>query len=100
MSVYVHKLYLPFFRKPLRLGRLRLKLTYSAGDAAKTAILYGGLCFFAKALSALRAGTRPEIVLVPCFSSREKFLFDCDISVSMPAVVFIYRIMRVVQKLQ
>jgi hypothetical protein len=90
---------LPFFRKPLRLSRLRLKLTYSTGNAAETAILYGGLCFFAKALSAPQAGARPEIVLAPCFSSREKILFDCDISVSMPAAVFFYR-MRLFRNLK
>jgi hypothetical protein len=85
--------YGPLFRKPLGLRRFRVKATFSAGDAAETALLHGGLCLFAGLFSSLPG--RAKIVLEPCFSSGEKLSLDCDISVSVPAAVFLYRVIAV-----
>jgi hypothetical protein len=91
--------YGPFFRKPMKLGRFRLKAIFSSGDAAETALLYGGLRLAVTALPLLRAeaGNRPlrvkpEIWLEPRFSSGAACSFDCDISLSIPAAVFLYRL--------
>jgi hypothetical protein len=82
----------PFFRKPLALRRCRLSVAFSAGDAAETAMLHGGLCLLARSLSCLPRGEKQEIALSPCFSSRAGFSLGCDISLSLPAAVFLCRI--------
>jgi hypothetical protein len=82
----------PLLRKPLALRRCRLSLAFSAGDAAETALLYGGLCLLARSLSRLPRGERPELSLSPCFSSQAGFSLGCDIALSLPAAVFLCRI--------
>jgi hypothetical protein len=81
-----------FFRRPLRLKRFRINASFSAGGAAETALLYGGLCCLAGCLPA-RSGA--EITLEPRFSSREEFSLDWDISFSMPAAVFLCRMIAI-----
>jgi hypothetical protein len=90
--------YGPFFHKPMKLGRFRLKAVFSSGGAAETALLYGSLCLAVQMLPRSRAETGkrpfragPEIWLEPRFSSGEEFSVDCDISLSIPAAVFLYR---------
>jgi hypothetical protein len=83
--------YLPVFRKPLRLRRLRLRLVFSTGDAAETALLYGRLCVFFASLYPRLIRGRPEITLSPSFSPERELSPDCDISLDIPAAVFLFR---------
>jgi hypothetical protein len=85
------ELYGPLFRHPLRLGPFRLDLAFSTGDAAETALLHGRLCLFLNFLYLLPSRGRPEVTLKPCFLSRRELSLDCDISVTMPAAVFLFR---------
>jgi hypothetical protein len=88
-------LYAPVFRRPLKLDRFRLRLAFSTGDAAETAVLHGGLCLLLNCLFPLwtppGSRRRPEISLEPCFLSRQKAVLDCDISLAIPAAVFFFR---------
>jgi hypothetical protein len=84
-------LYGPVFRRPLELGRFRLRLAFSAGDAAETALFYGWLCLVLDFLYPLPVMNKREIVLEPRFLSPRKISLDCDISLSMPAAVFLFR---------
>jgi hypothetical protein len=79
------------FRKPLALGRFRLGLAFSSGDAAETAVFHGGLCLFFSSLHPLLSRAGPEINLSPRFSSRRELSLDCDISLTLPASVFFFR---------
>ena len=86
------ELYGPLFRRPLALGRFRLCLAFSTGDAAETALLHGRLCLFFNFLSLPPFRGRPEIALKPRFLSRRELSLNCDISVAMPAAVCLFRI--------
>jgi hypothetical protein len=85
--------YIPLFRKPLALSRFRLRLAFSSGDAAETALYYGGLCLLLNSLYPLPALSRPEITLEPRFTSRREAAVDCTISLTMPAAVFLFRLL-------
>jgi hypothetical protein len=87
--------YAPVFRKPLRVKRLRVKLDFSTGDAAETAVLYGWLCGLFSSLLPRPVRGRPEIALGPSFSSRREWSLDCDISLGMPAALFFFRMISV-----
>jgi hypothetical protein len=93
-----------FFRKPMKMERFSLKAVFSSGDAAETALLYGGLYLAVHALPLGSAGkdrlsgVTPDITLEPRFSAREEFSFDCDISFSLPAAVFLYRFIVIAVK--
>jgi hypothetical protein len=86
------KLYAPLFRRPLRVKHLRLNLAFSAGDAAETAVFHGGLCSLANSLCPPVAGGKPEITLNPRFSAETTLSFDCNISLSVPAAVLLFRL--------
>ncbi|MDR2053964.1 MAG: hypothetical protein LBP80_11175 [Treponema sp.] len=86
------RLYSPLFQKPLRVKRLRLNLAFSAGDAAETAVFHGCLCSLANLLYPLAAGVKPEITLKPRFSAETALCFDCNISLSVPAAVLLFRL--------
>jgi hypothetical protein len=86
------KLYSPLFQRPLRVKHLRLNLSFSAGDAAETAIFHGRLCSLANLLYPLAAGSKPEITLKPRFSAEAVLLFDCNVSLSVPAAVLVFRL--------
>jgi hypothetical protein len=75
-------------------GRFRLRLAFSAGDAAETAVLHGGLCLFFNRLFPPGGPPRrgPEVSLEPRFLSRREAVLDCDISLVMPAAVFFFRL--------
>jgi hypothetical protein len=83
----------PVFRKPLRVRRFRMKLLFSTGDAAETALLYGGLCGLFSSLRPL-CGKEPEIVLGPRFSARRELSLDCRVVLTMPAALLLFRIIR------
>jgi hypothetical protein len=84
-------IYRPLFKRPLELRRLRLHLAFSTGDAAETALLHGRLCLASNFLRFLPV--RPEIALAPRFLSRRELSLDCDISFSIPAAVFLLRML-------
>jgi hypothetical protein len=86
----------PLLRRPLALRRFRLSLAFSTGDAAETALLHGGLCLVAHSLSRLPRGERQEITLSPCFASQAGLALGCDIALSLPAAVFLCRIIALV----
>jgi hypothetical protein len=86
------KLYSRLFRGPLRVKRLRLNLVFSAGDAAETAIFHGRLCSLTNLLYPLAAGGKPEITWKPCFSAGTELSVDCNISLSIPAAVLLFRL--------
>jgi uncharacterized spore protein YtfJ len=88
-------LYASIFRRPLELERFRLHLAFSAGDAAETALFHGWLRLFLNLPRPSRARRKPEIALEPRFLSRPELLPDYDISLSMPAVVFLFRMISV-----
>jgi hypothetical protein len=83
---------LSFARRPTRIDCFRLKMVFSTGDAADTALLHGFLCMFFRALYPRISACKPEIVLSPCFLPHDKLSVDCDISFSIPAAVFFARI--------
>ncbi|MDR1147740.1 MAG: hypothetical protein LBK66_03835 [Spirochaetaceae bacterium] len=80
-----------FVRHPMRVMRFRLKVLFSTGDAAETALLHGFLCAFFRALYPRISACKPEIILSPCFSSYDKLSIDCDISFSLPMLMFLAR---------
>jgi hypothetical protein len=88
-----------FTRPPLRAERFRLKVVFSSGDAAETAMLYGLLCMFFSTLYPRLDGCNPEILLSPCFSSRSSLFVDSDIAISLPAAVFTFRTSRILRKI-
>jgi hypothetical protein len=79
----------PLLRRPLGFERFRLRLGFSTGDAAETALCFGGLCLFLNALPLSRV--KGERTLLPCFSSRPQVSLDCDIRLTLPAAVFLLR---------
>jgi hypothetical protein len=85
------EIYGPVFRRPLELGRFRLRLAFSAGEAAKTALLHGWFCLFLGFLYLPPAINKGKIVLEPRFLSRREVSLDCDISLALPAAVFLFR---------
>jgi hypothetical protein len=82
-----------FVRRPMRVTRFRLKVFFSTGDAAETALLHGFLCAFFRALYPRISACKPEIILTPCFLSCDKLSIDCDISFSLPMPVFLARVL-------
>jgi hypothetical protein len=83
--------YAPLFRPPLEVARFRLNLAFSTGDAAETAIFHGWFCVFMRSLYSLPFRRKPTITLSPQFSALPELSLDCDISLSMPAALFFFR---------
>jgi hypothetical protein len=83
----------PVFRKPLRVRRCRVSLAFSTGDAAETALLHGWLCGFCASLCPPVRGGR-AIAIRPLFASGPAWSVDCDISLAMPAALFLFRVIR------
>jgi hypothetical protein len=86
--------WVPVFRKPLRVSRFQMRLRFSTGEAAETALLYGWLCGLFSSLRPLLAGGKPEIVLGPLFSARRELALNCRVSLAMPAALLLFRIIR------
>jgi hypothetical protein len=86
--------YAPAFRRSLKVKRCRFHLAFSTGDAAETALLYGWLCPFLTPprLPKLR-GNKPEITLEPRFVSPRELALKGDISLTMPVILFLLRIL-------
>jgi hypothetical protein len=82
-----------FVRRPMRITRFCLKVFFSTGDASETALLHGFLCTFFHALYPRISACKPEIILTPCFLSNDKLSIDCDISFSLPMLVFLARVL-------
>jgi hypothetical protein len=80
-----------FLRRPARIRRFRLKIAVSAADAAETAVVYGLLRIFSQILYTRFQSCKPEITLVPLFTSRFTLSLNCDISLSLPVIVFLLR---------
>jgi hypothetical protein len=77
----------------LRFRRFRLRLRFSGGDAAETALLHGWLWGLLAALSPLTAPCTPVIALEPAFSPRGELALDCDIALQLPVPVLLFRIL-------
>jgi hypothetical protein len=107
----VHYLLFPLYRAPLlralrgygpalrgnlgflRCRRFRLRLRFSGGEAAETALLHGWLCGALAALTPLAAPCTPEIALEPVFSPRRELAAECDIALHLPLPVLLFRIL-------
>lgn len=87
--------YAPVFCSPLRVRRFQVRLFFSTGEAAETALLHGWLCGFFSSLKPLLVQAKPEVLIGPSFSSRRELSLDCRISLGMPAALFLVRIMRI-----
>ncbi|MDR3355891.1 MAG: hypothetical protein LBO04_01740 [Spirochaetaceae bacterium] len=80
-----------FLRRPMRIRRFYLKIEFSVMDAAEAALAYGVLRLLPQVLCMRLADCKPEIVLSPRFPAPPEISLDCDISLSLPAVVFLLR---------
>jgi hypothetical protein len=80
-----------FLRRPARIRRFYLKIEFSGTDAAEIALAYGALRLLPQVLYTRLADCKPEIVLNPHFPASPKISLDCDISLSLPALVFLLR---------
>jgi hypothetical protein len=83
-----------FVRHPPQITHFRLKMAFSTGDAAETALLYGFLSLFFSALYPNLRACNGEIVLTPCFLPSDSLSIDCDIIFSLPAAVFLIKLLQ------
>jgi hypothetical protein len=70
-------------------------LLFSTGDAAETAMIHGWLCGLFSSLRALLVRGTPQIALRPSFSVRRELSLNCNISLGMPAALFLFHIFRI-----
>jgi hypothetical protein len=77
----------------LRCRRFRLRLRFSGGEAAETALLHGWLSGALAALTPLAAPCTPEIALEPVFSPNAELAVECDIALRLPLPVLLFRIL-------
>jgi hypothetical protein len=84
----------PSLRRFARWRRFRLKLLFSAGEAAETALAYGGLCRILAALEPGLGRCRPTIALNPVFSAEASVDGECAVSISFPAIVILFYFLR------
>ncbi|MDR3160781.1 MAG: hypothetical protein LBU28_04120 [Spirochaetaceae bacterium] len=77
-------------RRFLRCRRFRLRLRFSGGDAAETALLHGWLCGVLAALSPLAAPCKPDIALESAFSSPAELAVEGDIAFHLPVPVLLF----------
>jgi hypothetical protein len=85
----------PAFRRPLRIRRFQVTLLFSTGDAAETAMLHGWLCGLFSSLRTLLVQGSPRIALRPSFSVRRELSLNCNISLGMPAALFLFHVFRI-----
>ncbi|MDR2659549.1 MAG: hypothetical protein LBC27_06120 [Spirochaetaceae bacterium] len=88
----IFKILTLFARRPPRVTRFCLKISFSSGDAAETALLYGYLCILFRALNMKISHCEPELTLTPRFLSYDTFSFDCDMVFSIPAAALLLNI--------
>jgi hypothetical protein len=89
-----------FARPPLKAARFRLKMAFSSGDAAETALLHGFLCIFFRSLYTRFNIRNAEISLNPRFLSYSELSIDCDIVLSLPMAVFTARTLPLIIRRQ
>jgi hypothetical protein len=92
---YALRAWAPALRRPLRLRRFQMRLFFSTGDAAETAMLHGWLHGLFSSLRPLLARGTPRIALRPSFSVRRELSLNCNIFLDIPAVLFLFHVFRV-----
>jgi hypothetical protein len=85
--------YIRFFRRRVaryvRVGRFHLKIEFSCGEAAGTALTHGLICGVLRTLYPRLNACKPEITLNPRFLTVPALSFYCDITLAVPALILL-----------